>query len=58
MGYTKMNKRHAQENMMKKNLTHEGPSIRKKGVGHMKVQLFQNRENAHVQRMKIERDGS
>ena len=30
MGYAKINKRHAQESMMKKNWTHEGPSIQKK----------------------------
>jgi len=33
MGYTKRNKRHAQESMMKK-----------KRVGHMKVQVFKKKE--------------
>ena len=41
MGYAKRNKRHAQESMMKKNWTHEGPSIKKR-----------REEIAHVQRKK------
>ena len=48
MGYAKRNKCHAQERMMKK-----------KSVGHMKVQVFKkNFEIAHVQRKKEERDSS
>jgi len=48
-GLSKMNKRHAQESMMKKkSWTHEGPSIQKKE---------RRKEIAHVQR-KMERDGS
>ena len=45
-----MNKRHAQESMMKKkSRIHEGPSIQRKK---------REKEIAYVQRMKMERDGS
>ena len=50
MGYAKINKRHAQESMMKKrrSWTHEGPSILKKRerkrVRHMKVQAYKKKE--------------
>ena len=50
MGYAKINKRHAQESIMKKkkrSWTHEGPSILKKRerkrVGHMKVQAYKKK---------------
>ena len=58
MGYAKINKRHAQESMMKKKVwTHEGPkNSKKRRVGHMMVQVFKEKkiekEIAHVQRKK------
>ena len=43
MGYSERNKRHAQESMMKK-----------REVGHMKVQLFKKKERKRVGHMKVQ----
>ena len=45
--FKKEKKIHAQESMMKKkSWTHDGPSIqkKKKGVGHLKVQVFRKKK--------------
>jgi len=43
MGYAKINKRHAQESMMKK-----------REVGHMKVQVFKREREKRVGHMKVQ----
>ena len=40
MGYAKINKRHAQESMMKKEVGHMKVQSIQKKVGHMKIQVF------------------
>ena len=60
MGYAKINKRHAQESMMKKKreLDTWRSKVFKKKIGHMMVQIFKHEHIAHVQTKNVERNSS